>query len=1030
MEEENGLKELLQSATVVRPSFSISPAEGILDELCGKINAANYINEEGEDETAEEGQQSCVRPSSANSKKLLESLFSPLSNEQHAGSLKRQPGEEARSLMNILKGGNTARTNEPEAKKSQAKAGAPNVIQSLQELRLDAIKTKTMAISQVKQAGRSRSEQGRLIAVTRHCIAYVLNERKIRIIGQENGATGLMDLHDPMRIPIVDIAWNRQDYFKDSQGDDGGLHSIKPLNINQHLLASLTAGGEVCIGAVYAESNTTLAYEPISATTFPELKNARGLAWSNPASRENQSEDSYLIPATNPLLAVYGSGPEVFLLSVQQPTVRSAALITQVSSVRACLFNHSGSQLYIAGQDTVVIVSVKSIEETFSAQTIALPKNAQRIWLHSHGRTRSIFAVCVLADEIEAEGMQRGEPTGPSDNVGTRSLHSKILIIPLSSDEGSSSSSSEIIISMSLPDDSCDALFTQHDQVTDVLCIGSLSSNRLICVNLSNFYSPIVSSGTWPNDSGSVSVVCAGQLHSVFSKMPADNRPETGSSLSSTSFSQSDESSSDDMFLYVYHTESVKLHRLKVDWGSTRSADEPEPVKLPIPSGQILRPRSSASSPKPRNVSTSSEKLSKTPPLFDGAATTNMQLVRSTSVEPSQKLLSSQLSSSSPQQFSNVSRNSVGSLNNPSSTAHNVDANKLLSESIIDRLVSEQSKQLKRERREMELIEQRRHQEILSITAQGIQQAVAAHLPSAIQQETSRIMDARLTGAIDSVMKNIDQNILSKAEVVFSKQHDSIIHSISKLVTPTLADHINRSIRESVENRLLSGLQSVMTDLVGQLSANISQAIVDSTVEHYKHLMEEMDELRRTVIELQHRTFKLPTAQELAQTVSNEIRHSLSPVTLSHSTSSVGALTNAPIGELESLISSGQYDTALVKALNLGDLAILNWILPRLDVTSILDSPKIHPRIIISLAQQLGYDLSTLTEVKLSWLAEIFTIFDANCGEDSECAAQLPAVLEELFNNLRVVFAAAPNPTLQKQIKSVMRLVRMAMATI
>lgn len=237
-------------------------------------------------------------------------------------------------------------------------------------------------------------------------------------------------------------------------------------------------------------------------------------------------------------------------------------------------------------------------------------------------------------------------------------------------------------------------------------------------------------------------------------------------------------------------------------------------------------------------------------------------------------------------------------------------------------------------------------------------------------------------------------------------------------------NNFNQSVKDAVESCLLPGLQSIMTDLVGQLSANITQAIVDSSIEQYKVIMNQLNDLRQTVIELQHCAFKLPSAQELAQSVTQEIRQSFSPIPNSQTSHK----TN-PLIELESLVSSGKGSLALIKALELGDISALNWILPRLDPTTVLDSQDILPAVMVSLAQQLGYDLHSLKELKLAWLAELFTIFDPRHNTDPEINATLPGVLDELFANLRIIFAETPasSPD-QKQIKTVMRLVRMAMA--
>lgn len=140
---------------------------------------------------------------------------------------------------------------------------------------------------------------------------------------------------------------------------------------------------------------------------------------------------------------------------------------------------------------------------------------------------------------------------------------------------------------------------------------------------------------------------------------------------------------------------------------------------------------------------------------------------------------------------------------------------------------------------------------------------------------------------------------------------------IAAQLYPALSQTLDKTVVESVESKLLPGLQALMTDLIGQLSANITQAIVDSTIEQYKQMMLEMASLRQSVVELQHRAFLLPTAQEVAQTVSEEIRHSLSPVA-SRSASYHLVPTADPKaairGEIEGMLKDRKLAPALIKA--------------------------------------------------------------------------------------------------------------------
>lgn len=894
----DGLKELLQTAT-----------RGRSPQL--QATRTSQREEKRDAEGARDG-SSLVNMGSASASSLSNSLLATLLPVPPGGGVDRDGGSSSHGLgvklipsrsssagkLNPISlmgngsggGGSGAGIKVRSAVSNVSPAGgsrAASMTQSLQELHLDSVECSSVSISQVKQTGRplgTLGGHGSLIAVTRHCMAYVLNEKKIRFIAQDNAAMGLMDGHEASRLPIVDIAWSRQGCADDA---GAGLYA----HPSQQLIASLSRGGEVCIGAVYAESNNSLVYEALSTTTFPELQPARGLVW-------NEASDD--LP---PLLAVFGSGPEVFLFSVQQPGVRSAALTVDLDSIQACRFGHNGTRLFIAGHNSILIASVESIEEAFTAQKIALSPGVQRIWLFNHAQ--GMFALASHADD-------------------------RIQLLSLSGESGTEKS-----ISVKLPSADAQQLFAVFDEITSVLCIGANDSTRLVCFHLEDLSNPILATGNWPNESGVISVFATSQLHAVLSAKGEAKRKAV------------------DMFLYAYHRDSVKLHRLSIDWKQSKASKELD--RLPSPSQEILRPRSALD-------------VSKTslPRLFDTS-----------------------LSSGEMRRERGESRSEIETL-----------------------------------------LDQRKQQEALfNATAQGVQQSLSSIFGPSLEKELNRCIDRHLQPILDANLRRMEKKLHNTMESTLLSSLDRLPAPISQSVSAQMEDSLELALRTVVDNRLLPGISSVMTDLIGQLSANISQAIVDSSIEQYKLLMTEMTELRQTVIELQHRAFKLPSAQELAQTVSEEIRQTLSPLSPPPAVSAAPAPANQ-FSELNALLSAGKGPSALIKVLSMGNLELLDWLLPRLDVATVIEASEASPRVLLSLTQQLGADLQTLTETKLDWLAEIFTVFDVGCSGDVECVQQLPAVLDELFANLRVVFVENTTPALQKKIKLVMRLVRTAMTSL
>lgn len=99
--------------------------------------------------------------------------------------------------------------------------------------------------------------------------------------------------------------------------------------------------------------------------------------------------------------------------------------------------------------------------------------------------------------------------------------------------------------------------------------------------------------------------------------------------------------------------------------------------------------------------------------------------------------------------------------------------------------------------------------------------------------------------------------------------------SLAASAVASLTPSMEATIKENFESKLIPTLQNMMSDLVGQLSANLTQAIVESTIEQYKQIMIELTETRKALFELQLRVMKMPSAKELAEEVTQEIRSSL-----------------------------------------------------------------------------------------------------------------------------------------------------------
>jgi len=93
------------------------------------------------------------------------------------------------------------------------------------------------------------------------------------------------------------------------------------------------------------------------------------------------------------------------------------------------------------------------------------------------------------------------------------------------------------------------------------------------------------------------------------------------------------------------------------------------------------------------------------------------------------------------------------------------------------------------------------------------------------------------------------------------------------------------------------------------------------------------------------------------------------------------------------------YDSAFETALNLRDLPLLNWLIGQLSPENIfpVEKPLLSQRHILSLIQQLSYDLTSSTETKFDWLQYCIDALDP---DDESISDYTKSILTQLLQNL------------------------------
>jgi len=129
--------------------------------------------------------------------------------------------------------------------------------------------------------------------------------------------------------------------------------------------------------------------------------------------------------------------------------------------------------------------------------------------------------------------------------------------------------------------------------------------------------------------------------------------------------------------------------------------------------------------------------------------------------------------------------------------------------------------------------------------------------------------------------------------------------------------------------------------------------------------------------------------------------------------------------EIEKLLSSQQFDLAFHWALSLGQVDIVVWLCsqvdPRVLLATKIRAHQLSSPVILSLLQQLGFQLGEHTMLKLSWIKEAAMALNPL---DPLIARYVPFVLQEVIHNLDVTCGPLIENSPADPLASTARLVR------
>lgn len=272
-------------------------------------------------------------------------LSSPVSNSENSA---------ASALKNFLLNGNVL-----ENSGSSEAFQASHEYRTFQFLLLIYLFRSEILVQFKKATLEGKNFPGGMLAVSGNYLAYLVNEKKVRIFNTETGRKCSIDRANGV---IVGLSWS------DDLGQPG-----------ETFLAVLAEDGEVSIGRILPEESeeddSSLYFEVTSILSFPEVGRARAISWNCGGQIGGKRH-----------LAVYGnSSSDVFFVHCSTSiNGKSSFINTSIQDIRDVSLTDSGC-CWVSGRDGSIEMfqfSGSSYEPSFSSKLTL--KNVDAIKVIEH----------------------------------------------------------------------------------------------------------------------------------------------------------------------------------------------------------------------------------------------------------------------------------------------------------------------------------------------------------------------------------------------------------------------------------------------------------------------------------------------------------------------------------------------------------------------------------------------------------------------------------------------------------------------
>ena len=376
----------------------------------------------------------------------------------------------------------------------------------------------------------------------------------------------------------------------------------------------------------------------------------------------------------------------------------------------------------------------------------------------------------------------------------------------------------------------------------------------------------------------------------------------------------------------------------------------------------------------------------------------------------------------------------------------------------VERTLTTSKDEMEKDRKERGGVEKQRTEGLLKAVTQSLQgpsgaagpQQMEAAVERALARSFSQTLIPQVNSAISSAISSssmaapdVDVEALSSLVVqsLRSPLQDAFKSTFSSVLLPGFEastramfkqiENVYARMSESNEHMLREKVEDILQQRgAGQADERARQQQQQQREDELKAIHSALTSLVQSNQTLQRSLTAMQQQQEQQHSTIAELRALLQQQPHPPSTApsvaaaapKAAAAASAPSdykAELGLLLQQRAYETAFTRALSLGKVPPVTWLCSQLDPIPLLHpanpAHRLSPAVLLSLIQQLGFNLRDEAELKLLWVKECLLVLDRS---DSIIRPHVPDVLRGVLGRVEEQLNAAWKEPAYKQLST------------